>query len=259
MRLAARYGGSSGEHGDGRARSELLPMMYTSGRLALIAEVKHALDPRDLLNPGVLVAPAPFDAEIRLAGVPPRPSARRCSTTRSTAAPASGNASPTTPAAGGVMCPSYQATREEQDTTRGRARVLQDVVTGRLRRQARPWVTHSICAWPAKDARETARRASTWRRTRPRRCTRSTPEAPSATHYTLGRLPQLLAKVPPSAGQPGLAPEPALAGRCSGVDRAVAAGARAPPVQPARPDARRGPGRGALGGHVHQPVHPRGG
>ena len=51
-RLAASYGGSlSGEHGDGRARSELLPLMYDEPALALFAEVKRLLDPREPAQP----------------------------------------------------------------------------------------------------------------------------------------------------------------------------------------------------------------
>ncbi|MFL6173050.1 MAG: FAD-binding oxidoreductase, partial [Marmoricola sp.] len=66
--LVARHGGSmSGEHGDGRARSELLGRMYSPGAMALMAAVKHALDPRNVLNPGNLVDPEPFDASLRLA------------------------------------------------------------------------------------------------------------------------------------------------------------------------------------------------
>ncbi len=64
--LVAAYGGSmSGEHGDGRARSELLPRMYSPAAIEAMAAVKAVLDPRDLLNPGVLVRPRPFDADLR--------------------------------------------------------------------------------------------------------------------------------------------------------------------------------------------------
>ncbi|HEX8496328.1 MAG TPA: FAD-binding oxidoreductase, partial [Actinomycetales bacterium] len=66
--LAARHGGSmSGEHGDGRARGELLPLMYTPAAIGLFERVKAALDPQDLLNPGVIVRPAPLDADVRVA------------------------------------------------------------------------------------------------------------------------------------------------------------------------------------------------
>ena len=57
-RICAAHGGSvSGEHGDGRARSELLRFMYSPEMLDLFARVKHVFDPGNLLNPGVLTAP----------------------------------------------------------------------------------------------------------------------------------------------------------------------------------------------------------
>src|SRR5699024_1088527 len=61
----------SGEHGDGRARSELLPLMYTPEAITLLGEFKALLDPADQLNPGVIVRPAPLAADLR------RPAARR--------------------------------------------------------------------------------------------------------------------------------------------------------------------------------------
>ena len=57
-RVCAAHGGSvSGEHGDGRARGELLRFMYSPDMLDLFARVKHVFDPANLLNPGVLAAP----------------------------------------------------------------------------------------------------------------------------------------------------------------------------------------------------------
>src|SRR5690606_38638121 len=65
-RLVAAHGGSlSGEHGDGRARSELLPLMYSSDVIDLFGATKDLFDPRDVLNPGVLVDPRPLDADLR--------------------------------------------------------------------------------------------------------------------------------------------------------------------------------------------------
>jgi FAD/FMN-containing dehydrogenase/Fe-S oxidoreductase len=138
--LVASYGGSmSGEHGDGRARSELLSRMYSPEALELMAAAKHVLDPDNLLNPGVLVDPAPLDASIRLAAArrPERSFLRlthdagslgdavhRCTGVGKCLADNTGS--------GGVMCPSYTASHDEKDSTRGRARVLQDVVTGVL-------------------------------------------------------------------------------------------------------------------------------
>ncbi|MBI4900743.1 MAG: FAD-binding oxidoreductase, partial [Actinobacteria bacterium] len=65
-RLVASYGGSlSGEHGDGRARSELLSAMYSPEAIALFGEVKQLFDPANLMNPGVLVDPDRVDGRIR--------------------------------------------------------------------------------------------------------------------------------------------------------------------------------------------------
>ncbi len=132
--VVARYGGSmSGEHGDGRARSALLPAMYSPAALALLGQVKAAFDPDDLLNPGVLVSPAPVDADLRTSGLVGHPlpvssafsaEVHRCSGV--------GKCLANTTGALGVMCPSYQATREEKDSTRGRSRVLQELVNGTL-------------------------------------------------------------------------------------------------------------------------------
>ncbi|MFU8874588.1 FAD-binding and (Fe-S)-binding domain-containing protein [Micromonospora sp. SL4-19] len=143
--LAARHGGSmSGEHGDGRARGELLPLMYSPDAIALFERVKAVFDPHDVLNPGVIVRPAPLDADVRVAAAPPlrrtelptlalayrhdrgdlSMAVHRCTGVGKCRADTTGS--------GGVMCPSFLATRDEKDSTRGRARVLQDVVSGRL-------------------------------------------------------------------------------------------------------------------------------
>ncbi|MGY1746433.1 FAD-binding and (Fe-S)-binding domain-containing protein [Blastococcus sp. SYSU D00695] len=135
--LVARHGGSvSGEHGDGRARGELLATMYSGRVLALFERVKAVFDPDDVLNPGVLVRPAPLDADVRVAAAPrlraglalayPHDggdfsnAVHRCTGVGKCRADLS--------AAGGVMCPSFVATREEKDSTRGRARVLQEML-----------------------------------------------------------------------------------------------------------------------------------
>ena len=65
--LVAKYGGSmSGEHGDGRARGELLPAMYSPEAIDTMAAVKAIFDPGNVFNPGVLVDPAPLDADLRV-------------------------------------------------------------------------------------------------------------------------------------------------------------------------------------------------
>lgn len=128
--LVARYGGSlSGEHGDGRARSGLLPTMYSADARALFGQVKAAFDPDNLLNPGVLVDPRPVNADLRAPALVNRfdefaEAVHRCSGV--------GKCLANTTAGLGVMCPSYQATREEKDSTRGRARVLQEMINGEV-------------------------------------------------------------------------------------------------------------------------------
>ncbi|MFP5281991.1 MAG: FAD-binding and (Fe-S)-binding domain-containing protein, partial [Actinomycetes bacterium] len=128
--LVAGYGGSfSGEHGDGRARSALLPKMYSRAALDLFGQVKAVFDPDDLLNPGVSVAPRPVDADLRASALVGRMThfateVHRCSGVGKCLANTTGGL--------GVMCPSYQATREEKDSTRGRARVLQEMINGDL-------------------------------------------------------------------------------------------------------------------------------
>jgi FAD/FMN-containing dehydrogenase/Fe-S oxidoreductase len=137
--MVAGYGGSlSGEHGDGRARSELLPLMYSPAALSLMAAVKHTFDPDNILNPGVVVDPLPFDVDVRTAAAPPlrrdlamsyrhdagdfSQAVHRCTGV--------GKCRADNTTTGDVMCPSYQATREEKDSTRGRARVLQEMLNG---------------------------------------------------------------------------------------------------------------------------------
>ncbi|HZA71621.1 MAG TPA: FAD-binding and (Fe-S)-binding domain-containing protein [Propionibacteriaceae bacterium] len=127
-RLVAGFGGSmSGEHGDGRARSALLPTMYSPAALALFGQVKACFDPDNRLNPGVLVDPAPVDRDLRTTALIGRfdhfaEAVHRCTGV--------GKCLADTTAGLGVMCPSYLATREEKDSTRGRARVLQEMING---------------------------------------------------------------------------------------------------------------------------------
>jgi FAD/FMN-containing dehydrogenase/Fe-S oxidoreductase len=140
-KLAASYGGSaSGEHGDGRARGELLPLMYSAEAIGLMRGVKHLFDPSGLLNPGIIVDPAPLDADLRVPlALPLRrglgfayphdagdfsAAVHRCTGV--------GKCRADTTASGGVMCPSYLATKDEKDSTRGRARVLQELANGSL-------------------------------------------------------------------------------------------------------------------------------
>ena len=142
MRAAAQlitsHGGSlSGEHGDGRARSALLGTMYSPEAIQLMSAFKHHFDPEGLLNPGIVVDPAPLTEALRRPAARPTPlaqgftfphddgdmtmAAHRCVGVGRCRTDAS---------AGGFMCPSFRATADEKDSTRGRARVLQEVING---------------------------------------------------------------------------------------------------------------------------------
>ncbi|RVW02169.1 FAD-binding and (Fe-S)-binding domain-containing protein [Rhodococcus xishaensis] len=224
--LVARYGGSlSGEHGDGRARSELLPIMYSSDALRLFGAVKHVFDPDNILNPGVLVDPRPVDADLRVPQTSPlrrdlalayvddagdfAQAVHRCTGVGKCRADTTGS--------GGVMCPSYLATREEKDSTRGRARALQEMVNGSLVREG--WRSAEVhdalelclsCKGCASDCptgvdmasyKSEVLHQSYRRRLRP------------ASHYSLGWLPRwaaLAARAPRLVNAvtrlPGLAP-----------------------------------------------------
>jgi FAD/FMN-containing dehydrogenase/Fe-S oxidoreductase len=140
-RLVVAHGGScSGEHGDGRARGELLPIMYSERVLALFGGVKALFDPDDLLNPGVLVRPAPVDRDLRRPQARPVPAAGGFAfshdggdfTTAVHRCVGVGKCRADNGPAGGYMCPSYLASRDEKDVTRGRARVLQELTIGAL-------------------------------------------------------------------------------------------------------------------------------
>ncbi|MGW1882278.1 FAD-binding and (Fe-S)-binding domain-containing protein [Streptomyces sp. NPDC001970] len=140
--LVVAHGGSlSGEHGDGQARAELLPTMYGDELVALFGRFKDVWDPAGGLNPGVLARPARLDENLRFDVLPRRPvdvefgyphdggdfagAVRRCVGVAKCRVdgPSSGP---------GVMCPSYRATGEEQHSTRGRARLLHEMLAGEV-------------------------------------------------------------------------------------------------------------------------------
>lgn len=135
--LVVTLGGSvSGEHGDGRARSALLGRMYGDDGVALLAEMKDIWDPGRVMNPGVIVDPPAVNAGIRHDG-PAKD--RKLLTLFSYADDDHDFAQAQRRCvgigkcrqhSGGVMCPSYQVTREELHSTRGRARLLWEMLQG---------------------------------------------------------------------------------------------------------------------------------
>jgi FAD/FMN-containing dehydrogenase/Fe-S oxidoreductase len=137
--LVVSLGGSvSGEHGDGRARSELLGRMYGADGLRLLTEMKDVWDPGRVMNPGVIVDPPAFDAGIRHDG----PAQDRKPLTLFAYADDNHDFAQAQRRcvgigkcrqnSGGVMCPSYQVTREELHSTRGRAHLLWEMLQGDL-------------------------------------------------------------------------------------------------------------------------------
>jgi FAD/FMN-containing dehydrogenase/Fe-S oxidoreductase len=138
--LVVSYGGSlSGEHGDGQQRGELLPKMYGEELVDVFREFKRIWDPGWKLNPGKVVDARPFDANLKLGADynPWRPATRfsyaqddgdfahatlRCV----------GVGKCRTPDGVDVMCPSYMATREEMHSTRGRTRLLFEMLQGEI-------------------------------------------------------------------------------------------------------------------------------
>ncbi|MBE1536241.1 FAD-binding and (Fe-S)-binding domain-containing protein [Actinomadura algeriensis] len=135
-RLVASYGGSlSGEHGDGQSRGELLPIMFGDDVVALFGRLKAIFDPGGRMNPGKIVDPHRLDDDLDHLGYhPDEPrtafaypddhhrfahAAARCVGIGKCRA-----------SSGGVMCPSYRVTGEEEHSTRGRARILMEMMRG---------------------------------------------------------------------------------------------------------------------------------
>ena len=223
LKLRDHGGSLSGEHGDGRARSELLPLMYDAESLRLFAAVKEICDPANLLNPGNIVDPAPLDADLRPArtrpSIPLAGAVHRCTGVGKCVAPTTN----------GVMCPSYLATREEKDSTRGRSRVLQEALDGELvHGLADPAVHEALdlclaCKGCASDC-PTGVDMATYKA----EALHATYDGPGAkrrprSHYLLGRLPtwaRLAAPVAPMANRMmRLGPVARLAKAAAGIDQ----------------------------------------
>ena len=140
--LVIGYGGSlSGEHGDGKARSELLPKMFGPELVEAFRQFKSAWDPGGKMNPGVLVDPQRLDENLRLgAGYEPwaPPTHFHYPEDHGSLARATlrcVGVGKCRREEGGLMCPSYRVTREEEHSTRGRAHLLwemtqRDVIQG---------------------------------------------------------------------------------------------------------------------------------
>ena len=136
-RLVKRYGGSlSGEHGDGIVRAGYLPFMLGEANYERLQRIKQAFDPLGILNPGKVVDAYPMTERLRYEPGRSEPQietlfdfsdtggilrmAEKCNGAGTCRKPS---------AAGGTMCPSYRATLNERDSTRGRANVMREVLT----------------------------------------------------------------------------------------------------------------------------------
>ncbi len=133
-KLTRKYRGSlSGEHGDGRVRGEFIPIIIGEANYELLKEIKHTWDPDNVLNAGKIIDTPPMDSSLRyLPGKPIQEiqtvfdfsesggilrMAEKCN--------GSGDCRKSA-LIGGTMCPSFMATRDEQNTTRARANILRE-------------------------------------------------------------------------------------------------------------------------------------
>lgn len=135
--LVVTYGGSlSGEHGDGQARAELLPKMYGDELVEAFQQFKAIWDPTWKMNPGKMVNPYRIDQNLRLRTDynPAHPKTHfafnedQGSLARATLRCI--GVGKCRRLAGGTMCPSFMVTREEMHSTRGRARLLFEMLQG---------------------------------------------------------------------------------------------------------------------------------
>ncbi len=137
--LVVEHGGTlSGEHGDGRARGALLERQFSPELLAAFRAWKAVWDPAGVLNPGVIVDPPPIDADLRrprptlLDMAPAQAFADDGGDPRSAIERCIGIGKCVVDIGPGRLCPSYRATGEERESTRGRARLLQEMAAGSL-------------------------------------------------------------------------------------------------------------------------------
>ncbi len=154
-RLVASYGGSlSGEHGDGQSRAELLPIMFGDEVVRLFGRCKKIFDPGNRMNPGKVAAPDGhrvhrLDENLDHVAYNPKepktyfsyPNDHHRFTHAASRCVGIGKCRASK---GGVMCPSFRVTGEEEHSTRGRARVLMEMMRGEV-------ITDG---WRSKDVHE---------------------------------------------------------------------------------------------------------
>ena len=142
--MVLQYKGShSGEHGDGLCRSEFHEKMFGKRMVDTFGEIKRLCDPDGIMNPGKIINPPKMD-DARLFRFPPEYTVPEVSTVldwRGWTGQGGGfqgavemcnNNGACRKLSGGVMCPSYRATKDERHVTRGRANVLRLAISGQL-------------------------------------------------------------------------------------------------------------------------------
>ena len=186
--LVVRHGGSlSGEHGDGQARAELLPRMFGEEVVQAFRDFKSIWDPEWKMNPGKVVDPYPIASNLRLGTDynPPQPpthfqypddqgafsrAALRCV-----------GVGKCRNHGGQTMCPSYMVTREEKDSTRGRARLLWEMLNGEVLTDG--WKSEAV-----KDALDLCLACKGCKNDCPVNVDMATYKAEFLSHYYEGRL-----------------------------------------------------------------------
>ena len=150
--LVVKYGGSlSGEHGDGQAKAEFLPAMFGEELMQAFREFKRIWDPAGKMNPGKLIDPYRADEHLRM-GPSYRPGELKTAFQFKSeigdgfvrATERCIGMGKCRSLQGATMCPSYRGTREERYSTRGRARLLQEMLRGEL-------ITEG---WQSEDVKE---------------------------------------------------------------------------------------------------------
>ncbi len=186
--LVVSYGGSlSGEHGDGQSRAEFLPKMFGEELVGAFREFKTIWDPDWQMNPGKVAQPHRIDEDLRLGTSyePPQPKTHfqfpEDSGSFARAALRCVGVGKCRRMSGGTMCPSYMVTREEEDTTRGRAHALFEMLQGNPIRDG--WRDEHV-----KEALDLCLSCKGCKRDCPVNVDMATYKAEFLSHYYAGRL-----------------------------------------------------------------------
>ncbi len=144
--LVKKYRGSlSGEHGDGRLRGEFIRFMVGDECYAMMRRIKETFDPHGIFNPGKIIDTPPMDTSLRHGPAHPTPEhatifdfSASLGVVRAAEKCSGAGECLKSHRMGGTMCPSYMVTRNEADSTRGRANLLRQVLT-HPRHVTNPW------------------------------------------------------------------------------------------------------------------------